>query len=123
MRITFQYRIFLLATMVAGSFLFGGCKKDKVPIVKPIELTKWEKLSGNYKVYDTLGIYLYDMSIAHIYNNLNNADSLYFQNLDDNFNFGRQQPYSIAMYNNFFQFGHHELLFDNQNNRVLLVIV
>lgn len=113
----------LVALVIITGFQFLSCSKDKVPKPTIDEPTKWEKISGNYKVYDTLSNFLYEMSISHIHTNLNNRDSLFFQNLNDNYNFGRQQPYSIAIYNNFFQFGHHELLFDNQNNRWKMIDV
>jgi hypothetical protein len=42
-----------------------ACRKDKVqePVIE--EPTKWELISGDYKVYDTLGEYLYKMSINY----------------------------------------------------------
>lgn len=109
-------KLSFLAILFVGMIFLIACAKDKIPVIEQIEPTKWEKLTGDYQVYDTLGNFLYQMSISHIHNDFNNKDSLYFQNLDDNFNFGCLQPYSIALYNNFFQFGHHEQLFDNLNN-------
>jgi hypothetical protein len=63
-----------------------ACTKEKVPLpAEPVEPTKWEKIAGDYKVYDTLGNYLYKMSITHIYNDSNNTDSLHFENYGDLF--------------------------------------
>ena len=47
------------------SVLFLACCKDKIqkPIVE--EPSKWEMIPGDYKVYDTLGGYLYDMEIKY----------------------------------------------------------
>lgn len=55
---------FFLITLILFS-----CTKDKTPLpTTPTEPTKWEKITGNYKVYDTLGIYLYNMEIIHVFN-------------------------------------------------------
>ena len=61
-----------------------ACKKDKVPITMPEpEPTKWELIAGTYKVYDTLGTYLYDLNISHIPHPENETiDSLRFDNFD-----------------------------------------
>ena len=124
MRITFQYRTYLLATVVAGSVLFGSCKKDKVPISEPTELTKWEKIAGNYKVFDTLGIYLYDMSISHSHNFSNNTDSLYFENLDDNFDFSSLQlNFGSGVSEYFITIGPQDTIYDNANNRWKLLAI
>jgi hypothetical protein len=72
-----------------------SCRKDKVvqPIVE--DPTKWELISGDYKVYDTLGEYLYQMEIKHKRFELHSGqikDSLEFINFDDDFNFLSYQP-------------------------------
>lgn len=79
----------VLYLFVTSTILLLGCTKDKVKVVAPPKLTKYQIISGDYKVYDTLGVFLYEMSIEHI-NGVdslgNNVDSLHFNNLDNQFN-------------------------------------
>lgn len=88
MKQSIKYTFFLL--LIAGGL--WGCAKDKVPT--PTPLTKWEKIEGTYKVFDTIGIYLYTMEIKHI-QNLNEygypIDSLEFVNFDNGFRFKTKQ--------------------------------
>ena len=70
---------------------FLACSKEKevIPNEPPIIPEKWEKYVGNYKVYDTIGNYMYDMSINH-YTGIsvtsgNEIDSLLIQNFADTF--------------------------------------
>lgn len=114
----FKTRLYLLATFVAGSFLCGSCTKDKVPIIEPNEPTKWEKISGNYKVYDTLSNFLYDMSISHIHNEINNSDSLHYQNLNDNFNFSSLQlNFGSGVSQYFITIGPIDTIYDKNNKK------
>ena len=87
----FKYS-FTIITFLA--LIVSSCKKDDDFVESNQDLTKWEvkflKVSGNYKVYDTLFNYLYDMEIVHertidsngfpwdtlLYNNFNNAFNL-----------------------------------------------
>ena len=72
-----------------------GCTKDKTH--EPFEPTKWEKIAGTYKVYDTTGVYLYTMEIEHSlgYNSFGNQiDSLVFKNFDDQHYFSTYQSLS-----------------------------
>ncbi len=109
-------RIKLFFFLAFGFGVLFSCTKDKIPT--PPELTKWEKIAGNYKVYDTLGIYLYDMEIVHIYNDSAKIDTLVYLNLNDRFEiFSRQyflpnnvNPFSISI-------GPEDPIFDKQNNR------
>lgn len=105
-------RFFLLV----GITTLMACAKDKIPVEEPVKPTKWELIEGDYKVYDTLGTFLYDMSINHLKSQFIDFDSLRFENLDNNFVFGEQQSFYTDLYINFFTFGHHSLLLDNAGN-------
>lgn len=73
-------------------FVVLACTKDKTEMPCPVpEPTKWQLIAGDYKVYDTLGVFLYDMSISHIATNEFNNDSLKFENFDGEFNFTTKQ--------------------------------
>ena len=111
-------RIFYIICFIVFIQFIDGCKKDKVPYPEIVEQSKWEKLSGEYKVYDTLGNYLYDMNISHIHDSQNDTDSLHFENFDDNFDFSSKQlnfgsnvsPYFITI-------GPKDTIFDNEFKR------
>jgi hypothetical protein len=98
--------------------LIVACKKDKVemPCPEP-ELTKWEIISGEYKVYDTLGAYLYDMNIVHIPNSYNNIESWRFENFDGEFTFTEKQPNFGGNPELYVQIGYHDTLFDGNGKR------
>lgn len=103
----------LSIALVAVSFLLS-CKKDKTePIPEP---SKWELISGNYKVYDTLGVYLYDMNIVHVPNSDSSIDSLRFENFDGNFTFTNKQT-NAANFQESISIGSQDTLFDLQNKR------
>lgn len=104
---------------LASAVLFVTCKKDKVP--DPIPLpgpTKWEIIAGNYKVYDTLGEYLYDMNIVHVPCGVyNNNDSLRFENFDGEFVFTSVQTSFSNEPELLIRTGHHQLLYDSDMHR------
>jgi hypothetical protein len=107
---------------IAGLLLFTACKKDKVPIAHPTQPTKWEQISGSYKVYDTLGVYLYDMSIEHVSGLDSNGifrDSLRFINFDGQFEFAYKQTNAniTNLPKNFFYIGSHDPIKDSSNKR------
>jgi len=81
----------LTLAFIAGVGLFFSCTKEKTPIPVVPEPTKWEKIAGHYKVYDTIGVYLYDMDLIHTHNNITNRDSIRFENFDGEFTFTAQQ--------------------------------
>lgn len=79
----------------AGTILFSCHKHDHHP-AKPtmVQSHKWDTIAGHYKVYDTVGEYLYDMDLIHstgynIYGNL--EDSIKFVNFDGQFQFTTAQ--------------------------------
>jgi len=95
-----------------------GCRKDKVPALPlPPEPTKWEKISGAYKVYDTLGVFLYNMNISHVPSGNNNTDSLRFENFDGEFTFTYKQEDFSNEPELLIRTGYHEELFDSNMNR------
>jgi hypothetical protein len=99
--------------------VFMSCRKDKVQEPVFEEPTKWELISGYYKVYDTLGEYLYNMEIKHKRVELESGhirDSLEFINFDNDFTFTFNQPNfsNIPMK---VHIGVHDTLWDKDNNR------
>ena len=95
-----------------------ACIKDKVPTPCPEpEPTKWELISGDYKVYDTLGVFLYDMSITHIATNEFNNDSLKFENFDGEFTFVTKQTSFTNDPETLVTVGYHDTLYDFQGKR------
>ncbi|MFT5778162.1 MAG: hypothetical protein ACI837_001118 [Crocinitomicaceae bacterium] len=105
-----------MTLIIFSVILLLGCKKDKVPIPVPLEPSKWELISGEYKVYDTLGAFLYDLNIIHIYSEMNDLDSLRFENFDGEFTFTVKQinPSNYPMYTSL---GSHDTLYDSQMHR------
>ncbi len=107
----------LILVVVAGVCFTVACTKDKTPKpTTPPEPTKWEKIAGHYKVYDTNGVYLYDMDLIHIHNDVTNRDSIRFVNFDGEFSFTTQQEeaINIPMY---VAIGGGDTLFDSNNKR------
>ncbi|MNJ91895.1 hypothetical protein D3C87_95500 [compost metagenome] len=106
----------LIPVLFAGVSLFFACTKEKTPIPVTPEPTKWEKIAGHYKVYDTIGIYLYDMNLVHTRNEATNRDSIRFENFDREFTFTAQQIESsnLPMY---VRIGGGDPLYDSNNKR------
>ena len=112
----------LIVAYFTGILFLLGCTKDKVPVLPPPpEPTKWEIIPGHYKVYDTTGIYLYEMDLIHKtgYNDYGFfQDSLTFSNFDGQFTFTSAQwtppPLNIPMGINI---GGGDPLYDSLNNR------
>ncbi len=107
-------RLICIGLLVA---IIDSCTKDKVPAIPTSEPSKWELISGHYKVYDTMGIYIYDMDIVHVPNNeMQTIDSLRFENFDNEFNFTTKQEIfgNLPMH---VTIGFHDTLFDSQGNR------
>lgn len=113
-----MYRTLTSNLLAFFIIILFSCRKDKIqePVVE--ESTKWELISGDYKVYDTLGEYLYDMEIEHKRIELESGqirDSLEFINFDNDFNFLSYQP----QINNeiMVQIGSHDTLYAQDGNR------
>lgn len=102
---------------------FIACRKDKLqePVIE--EPTKWEIIPGEHKVYDTLGGYLYDMSINYekIVNSQGEEyDNFEFVNFDNEFTFEKDQYSKPTYYYGsqlYIQLGSHDTLFDSFGNR------
>ena len=99
-------------------FILFSCKKDKTALPEPEpELTKWEKISGHYKVYDTTGIFLYEMDLVHVPAIDNDyVDSIRFENFDGEFTFTDFQS-TPANYPMNISIGYHDTLYDGQGKR------
>ena len=109
-------RIKLFYFLTFGFGVLFSCTKDKTPT--PPEPTKWEKIAGNYKVYDTLGSYLYDLEIIHTYNDSLKIDTLIYLNLNNQFNLFSRQYYNPPNADPFYiRIGPEDPIFDKQNNR------
>lgn len=93
-----------------------SCTKKKTPVPIIPEPTKWEKIAGHYKVYDTTGVYLYEMDLVHTHNDITNRDSIRFVNFDGEFTFTTQQeePINLPMY---VRIGGGDTLYDSNNKR------
>lgn len=121
---TIKNTVWIMPALV-GIILFSSCKKDKVPTpaTTPVpELTKWEVIPGTYKMYDTLGNYMHDMSIQHWYalnENGDRKDTFQFTNFNGEFSFKNFQIdaniTNLPKY--FFYVGSHQPLYDQNNDR------
>ncbi|MFT5778163.1 MAG: hypothetical protein ACI837_001119 [Crocinitomicaceae bacterium] len=112
-----KYKMKCITLIIFSVILLLACKKDKVPVIQPVEPTKWELIEGEYKVYDTLGTFLYNMNIVHIYNELDDLDSLRFENFDGEFTFTALQTSFSNDPETLIRIGYHDLLFDSILNR------
>lgn len=114
--LTFIILAFIITTLIS-------CRKDKVqePVVE--EPTKWELIPGDYKVYDTNEVYMYDMSI--VYKKTTNPqgqelDVFEFINFDDEFFFDQTQYSNPVYYYDsqlYIELGSHDTLIDTNGNR------
>lgn len=109
-RVKYNYLFLLLLALFS-------CKKDVVSPEELVEVSKWEKVAGNYKVYDTLGVFLHDMSIVHIENTFDEAiDSLRFENFNNQFTITSKQSI-FSNYPDYITIGYHDTVYDSNNNR------
>lgn len=104
-----------------AALLIVACTKDKVPPLPSVpQPTKWEQISGDYKVYDTNGVYLYEMNISYFFvqnPNGGHFDSLYFENFDGQFNIGAHQDLSNQYPPYYVDLGHQDTLYDTLGKR------
>lgn len=105
-----------LIPLIGIGFLLA-CTKEKTPTPVTPNLTFWEKVEGNYKVYDTTGVYLYEMNIVNIHVN-EYTDSLRFENFDGEFTFTvKQSSPNPSNYPNYVDLGYHITLYDSNSKR------
>jgi hypothetical protein len=110
-----RYQV-LIPTFIVGISLLFACTKQKTPIPITPEPTKWEKIAGHYKVYDTTGVFLYEMDLIHSRNNATNRDSIRFENFDGEFTFTTQQE-EFANLPMYVRIGGHDPLYDSNGKR------
>ncbi len=106
---------------IAGIILAAAsCKKEvKGPDLPPFP-TKWDFIAGTYKVYDTVGVYLYEMTLTYKEGPADQwgvkDDSLIFQNFDGEFHFTTKQVnFSNTPF--YVRIGGHDTLYDSQSKR------
>lgn len=105
--------LFLIALVI-------GCTKEKTPKPEPApSLTKWEKIPGHYKVYDTTGGFIYEMNIAYSSGTSSlgyHIDSLHFDKLDNQFDLTIKQE-DFANYPDMITTGVQTAIKDSNDNR------
>ncbi len=87
----------------------ASCNKEKPTPPIPGEPKLWEKFIGSYKVYDTTGIYLYEMEISRSefdYPTGGKGNLIHIQNFDNNFNLSF--AYDNQIPNDFLPIGFHD---------------
>ncbi len=90
-----------------------SCSKDKIPKIDSPQTEQWMKYIGNYKVYDTLGTFLYDAEIIH-FSSFNEfgveVDSIVIQNFADKMNL--KFEYSFKENDYYFDLRFHDSVSD-----------
>ncbi len=96
-----------------------GCKKEKSnEPCNPAEPEQWEKFIGDYRVYDTVGTYLYNMDIDHFsgFNTFGvEVDSIRIQNFADTFDL--EFEFSFNLNKEYLQIGVHHPVYDYNGKR------
>lgn len=120
MRVKYIYFYYGIVASLFVVVIFS-CRKDKVqePVVE--DPTKWELISGDYMVYDTLGAYLYDMRIDHFLD-VDSSDGdkhnyFRFDNFDGQFTFEQKQISESILSEPYINIGYHDTLYDDDGNR------
>lgn len=113
----FKSHTLWLVLAVAGTAFIGCHKHEHHPGTGNTgQSYKWDTIAGHYQVFDTVGVYLYDMDLIHIHNDSTGRDSIRFENFDGQFTFTAQQEnfVNIPMY---VAIGSHNLLYDTNGKR------
>lgn len=104
--------------------LLFSCSKDKVPIPIATPDKPWEKFEGKYKVYDTMGNYLFDSEIINheIYNSSGVLiDTIKILNFANSFDL--QFKFIKTTSNNYLNFGFHDPIKDYNNKTWGITII
>lgn len=82
------------------SLLFSCKKEEQTQVENKKELSRWEVIPGDYKVFDTLGGFLYDMKIIFKSGidslGVIHQDSLQFINMDGQYSYTFRQSTSVS---------------------------
>lgn len=107
-------------TILLFIVLFSSCKKDKVIPCPVQEPTKYELISGDYKVYDTLGNFMYEMNLNFIDGPVIagvKSDTVLFTNFDGQFEFAQHQGFNSSNPEYFIQIGIQDTVYDDNGNK------
>ena len=109
-----------MVPIIISAILLVACKKDKVPLPIPVpEPTKWEKITGHYKVYDTLGVFMYEMDISYSGGTTAQGyprDTLHFINFDNQYILSAHQS-DFSNFPDMIRIGIHDPVIDTNNDR------
>lgn len=106
------------------SLSIHSCKPEKVKPTEPIqEGSKFDRIKGDYKVYDTLGSYLYELKIEHRYGKNSQGyikDSFVFVNLDNQFNlkYFQSSANNLNWPKDYLDLGSYDPIFDAENRKI-----
>ncbi len=114
----------MLKSSLVFVLLLVSCSKDKVPIPIVSPEKPWEKFVGNYKVYDTTGVYLFDAEIQYysgvnVYGGI--TDSIRILNFDNKFILNCFFVNSTDL--NYLNFGFHNPIKDYNNKTWGITII
>lgn len=105
------------------SLTLTACKKKIVRqsyTTLDLRIDNYNKIKGDYRVFDSTGNYLYELSIKHIFSQYSEYgfhDTLAFEGFDGQFNFKRFQG-SFSAYSDFvIHIGYQVEQVDSLNNR------
>jgi hypothetical protein len=98
-------------------FLLSCSKKELISTESLIIPEQWEKFIGNYRVYDTIGSYMFDINISHYIGisatSGNPLDSMLIQNFADTFDLRFQ--FSNSPLGNYLNIGFNDSVVDYNN--------
>jgi len=110
------------------------CTKDKVPTnTNHPEFTKWEKIIGEYMVYDTLGNFLFNFKLnyssdtEYVNDKMFIYDAIFFENFNNHFSFKQKQSsqnvfYPIPIGSYFINIGYQDSIRDKNNNKWTIIL-
>ena len=101
-----------------------ACTKDKVPIPPKNAEQEWDKYEGIYKVYDTLGVYLFEAEIKNFENHNTSGvliDTVLISNFSNSMDINFRFNYSTN--GNYLNFGFHDSIKDYNNKTWSITII